>query len=62
MSDENILAYAVKQKQIDYEAKDLVLLQAQLINKNENGHIMVEKVSKDAESYAAGKYYIPGLQ
>ena len=42
MSDENILAYAVKQKQIDYEAKDLVLLQAQLINKNENGHIMVE--------------------
>ena len=61
MSDENILAYAVKQKQIDYEAKDLVLLQAQLINKNENGHIMVEKVSKDAESYAAGKYYIPGV-
>lgn len=61
MSDENILAYAVKQKQIDYEAKDLVLLQAQLINKDENGHIMVEKVSKDAESYAAGKYYIPGV-
>ena len=49
MSDENILAYAVKQKQIDYEAKDLVLLQAQLINKDENGHIKVEKVSKDAE-------------
>ena len=61
MSDENILAYAVKQKQIDYEAKDLVLLQAQLINKDENGHIMVEKVSKDAESYAAGIYYIPGV-
>ena len=61
MSNENILAYAVKQKEIDYNAKDLVLLQAQLINKNENGHIMVEKVSKDADSYAAGKYYIPGV-
>ncbi len=61
MSEENILAYAVKQKEIDYDAKDLVLLQAQLINKNENDHIMVEKVSKDADSYAAGKYYIPGV-
>ena len=61
MSDENILAYAVKQKEIDYNAEDLVLLQAQLINKNENGLIMVEKVSKDADSYAAGKYYIPGV-
>ena len=61
MSDENILAYAVKQKEIDYNAEDLVLLQAQLINKNENGLIMVEKESKDADSYAAGKYYIPGV-
>ena len=61
MSNENILAYAVKQKEIDYNAKDLVLLQAQLINKNEDGHIMVEKVAKDADSYAAGKYYIPGV-
>ena len=61
MSDENILAYAVKQKEIDYNAKDLILLQAQLINKNKDGLIMVEKVSKDAESYAAGKYYIPGV-
>ena len=61
MLDVNILAYAVKQKEIDYNAKDLILLQAQLINKNKDGHIMVEKVSKDADSYAAGKYYIPGV-
>ena len=61
MSDDNILAYAVKQKEIDYNAKDLILLQAQMINKNKDGHIMVEKVSKDADSYAAGKYYIPGV-
>ena len=61
MSNENTLAYAVKQNEIDYNAKNLVLLQAQLINKNENGHVMVEKVSKDADSYAAGKYYIPGV-
>ena len=61
MSNENTLAYAVKQNEIDYNANNLVLLQAQLINKNENGHVMVEKVSKDADSYAAGKYYIPGV-
>ena len=61
MSDENMLAYAVKQKEIDYNEKNLVLLQAQLINKNDDGHVMVEKVSKNANSYAAGKYYIPGV-
>jgi len=61
MSNENILAYAVKQKEIDYNEKDLVLLQVQLINKNKDGHIMVEKVAKDADSYASGKYYIPGV-
>ena len=61
MSNENILAYAVKQKEIDYNAKNLILLQAQLINKNEDGHVMVEKVAKDTDSYAAGKYYIPGV-
>ena len=61
MSSENMLAYAIKQKEIDYNATDLVLLQAQLINKDENNHIMVEKVAKDADSYAAGKYYIPGV-
>ena len=54
-----MLAYAVKQKEIDYNEKNLVLLQAQLINKNDDGHVMVEKVSKNANSYAAGKYYIP---
>ena len=61
MSDENILAYAIKQKEIDYTATDLVLMQAQLINKDKNGKILVEKVSTDSESYAAGKYYIPGV-
>ena len=33
-------------------AKNLVLLQAQLINKNGDGHVMVEKVSKNANTYA----------
>ena len=61
MSEENMLAYAVKQKEIDYNEKNLVLLQAQLISKNDDGHVMVEKVSKNANSYAAGKYYIPGV-
>ena len=57
MSNENMLAYAVKQKEIDYNATDLVLLQAQLINKDENNCIMVEKVAKDADSYAASYNY-----
>ena len=52
MSNENILAYAVKQKEIDYNAKDLVLLQAQLINKNENGK------SKNANNENATTYKI----
>ena len=58
---ENIKAYAVKQDSINYDEENLVMLQAQLINKDYVGKVMVEKVSKDADSYAAGKYYIPGV-
>ena len=58
---EEIRAYAVKQDVVDYDAENLVMLQAQLINKDYVGRVMVEKVSKDAQSYAAGKYYIPGV-
>ena len=58
---ENIKAYAVKQDNINYDEENLVMLQAQLINRDYVGKVMVEKVSKDAESYAAGKYYIPGV-
>ena len=58
---ENIKAYAVKQDNINYDEENLVMLQAQLVNRDYVGKIMVEKVSKDAESYAAGKYYIPGV-
>ena len=58
---EEIRAYAVKQHVVDYDAENLVMLQAQLINKDYVGRIMVEKVSKDAKSYAAGKHYIPGV-
>ena len=57
----NIKAYAVKQNTINYDEENLVMLQAQLINKDYVGKVMVEKVSKDAGSYAAGKYYIPGV-
>ena len=58
---ENIKAYSVKQDTINYDDENLVMLQAQLINKDYVGKVMVEKVSKDAGSYAAGKYYIPGV-
>ena len=58
---ENIKAYAVKQNTINYDEENLVMLQAQLINKNYVGNVMVEKVSKDTGGYAAGKYYIPGV-
>ena len=57
----DIRAYAVKQDVVDYNAENLVMLQAQLINKDYVGKVMVEKVSKDAGGYAAGKYYIPGV-
>ena len=58
---EEVRAYAVKQDVVDYDAENLVMLQAQLINKDYVGRVMVEKVSKDAQSYAAGKHYIPGV-
>ena len=58
---ENIKAYAVKQDTVNYDDENLVMLQAQLINKDYVGKVMVEKVSKDTGSYAAGKYYIPGV-
>ena len=51
----DIRAYAVKQDVVDYDAENLVMLQAQLINKDYVGKVMVEKVSKDAGGYAAGK-------
>ena len=58
---EDIRAYAVKQDVVDYSVENLVMLQAQLINRDYVGKVMVEKVSKDAGGYAAGKYYIPGV-
>ena len=58
---EEIRAYAVKQDVVDYDAENLVMLQAQLINKDYVGRVMVEKVSKDAKIYDAGKHYIPGV-
>ena len=56
MSTLNHKAYAVRQKEIDYKTTDLVMMQAQLINRNSEGNVMVEKVSKDAGTYSAGKY------
>ena len=61
MSTENHKAYAIKQKEIAYNERDLLMVQAQLINRNSEGHVLVEKVSKDAGTYSAGKYYIPGV-
>ena len=61
MSSENNLAYAVKQSEIDYNAENLILLQAQLINRNDKGHVLVEKIPSDSGTYSAGKYYIPGV-
>ena len=59
--DEEIRAYAVKQDVVNYDAENLVMLQAQLVNRDYVGRVMVERVSKDSQSYAAGKYYIPGV-
>jgi ADP-ribose pyrophosphatase YjhB (NUDIX family) len=61
MSTLNHKAYAVRQEEIDYKTTDLVMMQAQLVNRDSKGNVMVEKVSKDAGTYSAGKYYIPGV-
>ena len=60
MSDENMLAYAVKQKKLII-MKKFGFTTSPIDKQNDDGHVMVEKVSKDANSYAAGKYYIPGV-
>ena len=60
MNSENNLAYAIKQKEIDYDEADLLLMQAQIFNKDTSGKVMVEKISKDSH-FAAGKYHIPGV-
>ena len=59
-NSENILAYSIKQKEINYDENDLLLIQAQLVNRNSDGKVMVEKVSPD-NSYYGGKYHIPGI-
>ena len=41
MSAENHKAYAIKQKEIDYNERDLLMVQAQLLNRNSEGHISV---------------------
>ena len=46
MSTLNHKAYAVRQKEIDYKTTDLVMMQAQLINRNSEGSVMVEKSPK----------------
>jgi ADP-ribose pyrophosphatase YjhB (NUDIX family) len=55
------MAYAIKQNEIDYDASDLVMMQVQLLNRDNEGRVMVEKISADYSSASAGKYYIPGV-
>lgn len=61
MSTPSDMAYAIKQNEIDYDASDLVMMQVQLLNRDNEGRVMVEKISADYSSASAGKYYIPGV-
>ena len=61
MSTPSDMAYAIKQNEIDYDAADLVMMQVQLLNRDNEGRVMVEKISVDFSSASAGKYYIPGV-
>ena len=61
MSTSSVMAYAIKQNEIDYDAADLVMMQVQLLNRDNEGRVMVEKISADYPSASAGKYYIPGV-
>lgn len=60
MVPENMLAYAVKQKEIDYESADLVIMQAQIFNRNSEGKVMVEKIAS-ASRPGGARYHIPGV-
>ena len=61
MSTPSDMAYAIKQNEIDYDAADLVMMQVQLLNRDNEGRVMVEKISGDYSTASAGKYYIPGV-
>lgn len=61
MSTPNDMAYAIKQDEIDYDTADLVMMQAQMINRDAEGRVMVEKISGDYPTASAGKYFIPGV-
>ena len=55
MESENMLAYAVKQNKVDYEVSSLLIMQAQILNRDSDNKVMVEKISE------SGKYHIPGV-
>ncbi len=55
------MAYAIKQNEIDYDAADLVMMQVQLLNRDNEGRVMVEKISAEYSYKSAGKYYISGV-
>ena len=61
MSTPSDMAYAIKQNEIDYDAADLVMMQVHLLNRDNEGRVMVEKISADYSFKSAGKYYIPGV-
>ena len=61
MSTPSDMAYAIKQNEIDYDAADLVMMQVQLLNRDNESRVMVEKISAEYSYKSAGKYYIPGV-
>ena len=67
MVNGNNLAYTIKQKEIDYEAADLTIMQVQILNRRSDGKIMVERIPTHAENRTPphqkqiGKYHIPGI-
>ena len=50
MVNGNNLAYTIKQKEIDYEAADLTIMQVQILNRRSDGKIMVERIPTHAEN------------
>ena len=59
MSSNNNLAFAIKQKEINHSVDDLMVVQSQILNRNSDGKIMVEKLP--STDHSKGGFHIPGI-
>ena len=59
MLSTNNLAFAIKQKEVNHSVDDLMVVQSQILNRDSNGKVMVEKLP--STDHSRGGFHIPGI-